>query len=30
MPVALFEAMGSEQFDLDLEAVDRLNAQPAA
>jgi len=27
---ALFEAMGSEQFDLDLEAVDRLNTQPAA
>jgi hypothetical protein len=26
---ALFEAMDSEQFDLDLEAVDRLNAQPA-
>ena len=26
---ALFEAMDSEQFDLDLEAVDRLNA-PAA
>lgn len=26
----LFEAMGSEQFDLDLEAVDLLNAQPAA
>jgi len=27
---ALFEAMGSGQFDLDLEAVDRLNAPPAA
>jgi hypothetical protein len=27
---ALFEAMDSEQFDLDLKAVDRLNTQPAA
>lgn len=27
---AMFEAMGGEQFDLDLEAVDRLNAPPAA
>lgn len=27
---ALFEAMDSELFDLDLEAVDRLNAPPAA
>lgn len=27
---ALFEAMDSEQFDLDLEAVDRLNAPPTA
>ena len=27
---ALFEAMGSEQFDLDLEAVDGLNAPPTA
>lgn len=26
----LFEAMDSEQFDLDLEAVDRLNTPPAA
>jgi hypothetical protein len=25
----LFEAMGSEQFDLDLTAVDRLNSPPA-
>lgn len=27
---ALFEAMDSDQFDLDLEAVDRLNAPPTA
>lgn len=27
---ALFEAMEGEQFDLDLAAVDRLNAPPAA
>jgi hypothetical protein len=27
---ALFEAMDGEQFDLDLAAVDRLNAPPAA
>lgn len=27
---ALFEAMDGEQFDLDLVAVDRLNAPPAA
>lgn len=27
---ALFEAMDSEQFDLDLEAVDRINEPPAA
>lgn len=27
---ALFEAMDREQFDLDLAAVDRLNAPPAA
>lgn len=27
---ALFEAMDAEQFDLDLAAVDRLNAPPAA
>ena len=26
---ALLEAMGTEQFDLDLEAVDRLNTPPA-
>ena len=26
----LFEAMGAERFDLDLDAVDRLNAPPAA
>lgn len=26
---ALFEAMDAEQFDLDLTAVDRLNAPPA-
>jgi hypothetical protein len=27
---ALFEAMDAEQFDLDLAAVDRLNAPPTA
>jgi len=27
---ALFDAMDDEQFDLDLAAVDRLNAPPAA
>jgi hypothetical protein len=27
---ALFEVMGVEHFDLDLKAVDRLNAPPAA
>jgi len=27
---ALFEAMGSAGFDLDLDAVDRLNAPPAS
>jgi hypothetical protein len=27
---ALFETMDSDRFDLDLEAVDRLNAPPAA
>lgn len=27
---ALFEAMDAEQFDLDPEAIDRLNAPPAA
>jgi hypothetical protein len=27
---ALFEAMDTEQFDLDLAAVDRLNTPPAA
>jgi len=27
---ALFEAMEGEQFDLDLAAIDRLNAPPAA
>jgi len=26
---ALFAAMGSEKFDLDLDAVDRLNAPPS-
>lgn len=26
---ALFETMGEEQFDLDLAAIDRLNAPPA-
>ena len=26
---ALFEAMGSDRFDLDLDAIDRLNAPPA-
>lgn len=26
---ALFEATGEEQFDLDLAAIDRLNASPA-